>query len=373
MLFSQIIGQHEIKQHLIQTVKENRVSHAQLFYGPPSTGKLALAIAYAQYLSCTGEKDNDSCGVCASCHKYQRLIHPDLHFVFPVVSVTGKANISDNFIDVWRKTLIENQYISLNYWLDAIGAENKQGNIYTDEAHQIIRKLSLKTFESEYKIMIIWLPERMHNTTANKLLKILEEPPAKTLFLLITDNQEDIISTILSRTQPLKIPRIDYKSLANALIEQYNISESEAVEISRMSQGNYLQAQSHINTSEDLNFFFEKFKELMRLAYQRNVAQLINWVNDLAKLSREKQKSFMEYSLKMIRGSFMIRHNFEDFSLLLKNEIDFSQNFSAFITENNIEALSDEFDRAAYHIERNANGRIVLHDLGFKIMMLIRQ
>ncbi len=373
MLFSEIIGQQEIKRHLIQTVRENRVSHAQLFYGPPGSGKLAIAIAYAQYLCCTGNKNDDACGTCPSCRKYQKLIHPDLHFVFPVISVSGKANVSDSYIEIWRSQVLANPYFSLNMWLDALGAENKQGSIYTEEAREIIRKLNLKTFEAEFKVMIIWLPERMNNTTANKLLKILEEPPDKTLFILVADNHEDIISTILSRAQPVKIPRIDTGSLSHALIEKFGITDSEANEICRLSQGNYLEALNHISTSDEFDYFFDKFTSLMRLSYSRNVAELTKWVSDLAQLSREKQKSFMEYALRMIRGSFMIRNHFDDISLLIRKESEFSQKFSAFITPANIEGIADEFDKAAYHIERNGNARIILTDLGFRMMVHIRK
>ncbi|HOY37673.1 MAG: DNA polymerase III subunit delta [Bacteroidales bacterium] len=372
MKFQEIIGQEEVKKYLIQTVTENRVSHAQLFYGPPSSGKLALAVAYAQYICCANKSATDSCGECASCRKYAKLIHPDLHFVFPVISAQGKSSISDTYIESWRLNFLSNPYITLNEWLECIGAENKQGSIYAEEAREILHKLNLKTFEAEYKVMIIWLPERMNNSTANKLLKMLEEPPDKTLFVLVADNHEEILPTILSRTLPVKIPRIDNKSLSEALVSKFGINTSEAREICNMSEGNYLEAVNHINTSEELVFYFEKFVALMRQAYSRNIYDLVKWVGEIAGTGREKQKSLMEYSLRMIRGNFLINNSLPEMSFLVKRERDFSERFSAYITPNNVEKIAEAFEKAAYHIERNGNARIILTDLCFTMMALLK-
>jgi len=372
MKFRDIIGQEDIKKYLLSTVRENRVSHAQLFYGPPSSGKLSLAVAYAQYVCCTNKSEFDSCGECPSCKKYGKLIHPDLHFVFPVVSATGKASISDTYIEQWRTMFLSNPYLTLNEWLYCIGAENKQGSIYAEEAREILHKLNLKTFEADYKVMIIWLPERMNNSTANKLLKMLEEPPDKTLFILVADNHEEIIPTILSRTQPVKIPRIDSKSLSDVLLSKFEISEAEALEICHMSEGNYLEAINHINTSEEFIYFFDKFVSLMRHAYSKNIYELVKWVSEIAPTGREKQKSLMDYSLRMVRGNFIINSKVPEMSFLVKKEMEFSTRFSAYITTNNVEKISDAFEKAAYHIERNGNARIVLTDLFFNLIVLLK-
>lgn len=373
MLFSEVIGQQTVKQQLIQTVKENRVSHAQLFYGPQGSGKLALAIAYAQYISCTGKKTDDSCGNCPSCHKYSRLVHPDLHFVFPVISGQGKASVSDSYIDAWREMVLKNPYFNLNMWLNHIGAENKQGSIMADEAREIIRKLSLKTFEAEYKVMIVWLPERMNNAAANKLLKILEEPPDKTLFILVADTHEDVLPTILSRAQPRKIPAIDSESLSAWLMKQFGVDQAEAIDVCRMSAGNYFEACNHIDASNDFTFNFNNFVALMRLAYAKNVGDMVKWVSNMAGIGREKQKEFIEYALRMLRGNFLMNSKLPDLSFLVQQEVDFSKKFSAFITNNNVEAIANELDKAAYHIERNGNPKIVFTDLAFTLMVLLRQ
>ena len=372
MLFRNIIGQEKVKERLARSIHEARISHAQLFFGEEGSGALPLAMSYAQMLLCTNKQKADSCGQCSSCVKSEKLVHPDIHFVYPI-ALQKDVRISTHAVAEWRTAVLENPYLNLSDWFVHLSAENKQPVIGVEESAEILRKLQLTTYEGEFKVMIIWLPERMNNTTANKLLKILEEPPDKTLFILVADNHEDIISTILSRAQPVKIPRIDTGSLSHALIEKFGITDSEANEICRLSQGNYLEALNHISTSDEFDYFFDKFTSLMRLSYSRNVAELTKWVSDLAQLSREKQKSFMEYALRMIRGSFMIRNHFDDISLLIRKESEFSQKFSAFITPGNIEGIADEFDKAAYHIERNGNARIILTDLGFRMMVHIRK
>ena len=250
MLFSQIIGQQDIKQRLIHTVANQRIPHAQLFRGSEGVGKLGLAIAYAQYICCENRSEKDSCGICPSCVKYKKLAHPDLHFVFPVIKPGNRTSVvCDDFIGEFREQIFKSPYFSVNDWYATISDDAKQGLIYSNESEEIMRKLSLKTYESEYKIMIIWLPEKMHGTCANKLLKILEEPPEKTVFLLVSNEPDQIITTILSRTQHIHVPRLAENDIVVTLLHDndLDISQDEALSIARISNGSYLNALSALN------------------------------------------------------------------------------------------------------------------------------
>lgn len=380
MLFKEIIGQEKIKKRLIQTVKDNRISHAQLFLGPEGSGKLALAIAYAQYICCENKKNtntiDDSCGSCLSCKKYQKLIHPDLHFVFPVAKtkkVDKDSPVSDDFIYEWRTSILESPYIQLNQWLELINVENKQGIIYTEESNEIIKKLNLKSFESEYKVMIIWMPEKMHTTAANKLLLMIEEPPPKTLFLLVSENAGQIIQTILSRTQLIKIPKIDNNSLLEYIrsSDKFDLKEQEINNIVRLANGNYIKALDIINSSHEHSYNFEMFKQLMRNCYKNKILDIIKWVDEISKVGREKQKSFLLFSLRMIRENFILNIKHNEIVYLTDEEADFSQKFSPFINQQNIFQLADELNKAHYHIERNANNKIVFLDLSLRLTKLL--
>ena len=372
MQFKDIIGHVDIKKQLIKTVNEQRISHAQLFFGPSGTGKLALALAYAQYISCSNKQDSDSCGVCPSCKKYQKLIHPDLHFVFPVISQTGKLSVSDTYITQWREKVLENPYFNLESWLITLGSENKQASIFKDEARAILQKLSLKSFESEFKVMIIWLPEKMNNTVANKLLKIIEEPPQKTLFILISNQREEILPTISSRTQPIKISRLKPDDIASSLQHREGLSSERAFEISKLSGGSYIQALNHINTSQSRLDHFDSFVSLMRLAYQRKGLEVMDWAKTISREGREKQKSFLAFGLRMLRENFVIQQGIDKVNMLLEEEAGFAKKFSTFITPHNINQLSEAFEEAHYHITRNVNSQIVFTDLGFIVMQELR-
>jgi len=260
MLFKEIIGQEEIKKKLIKTVEENRISHAQLFSGPEGAGSLPLAIAYAQYISCEDRSGNDSCGTCHSCLKYSKLIHPDLHFILPVASTPKvKEPLTDKFLEEWRESFLENPYLSPAEWYKAIGLENKQGFINVDESYEIIRKLSLKSYESEYKVVIIWLPEKMNKPKENKLLKIIEEPPSKTLFLMITENSTNILPTIYSRAQMIRIPKLEEKEILLALQQKYDFEEVNMKDAAHLADGNYLRALNILEKTEENKLHFEKF------------------------------------------------------------------------------------------------------------------
>lgn len=374
MFFKEIIGQEAIKQRLIQSVREERVSHAQLFAGPEGTGKLALAIAYAQYVACTNRQHNDSCGECPSCKKYRKLIHPDLHFVFPVVKTPKfKEPVSDNFLEEWRAMIAQSPYFNLDQWFDLIGVENSQGLIYAHQSEEIIRKLNLKSYESEYKVMIIWLPEKMHVACANKLLKMIEEPPVKTLFVLITENEEDIISTIRSRCQLIIVPPIDPDSMTKALEQLPEAEGFDLRNIVHLSKGNFGKAIELLEPDEQTLFNLERFKELMRFSYGRKYSDLFKWVDQVAGIGREKQKSLLNYFLNSLRENFIYNLKNRELTFMSDQEEEFSKRFSPFINERNIQELTEVFELAFAHIGMNGNPRIIFTDVSFKIVKLIRK
>lgn len=377
MLFKDVIGQEETKKKLIKTVKDNRVSHAQLFSGPEGAGSLPLAIAYAQYLSCGNRNGDDSCGTCPSCNKYAKLIHPDLHFILPVASTPKvKDPLTDKFLEEWRKSFIENPYLNPAAWYKAIGLENKQGFINVKESSEIIRKLSLKTYESEFKVVIIWLPEKMNDQTANKLLKIIEEPPSKTLFLMITGNSGNILPTIYSRAQMIKIPKLDEAEIFSALKQKYDFEEVKIKDAAHLADGNWLKALNLLEKTEESMLHFEKFTALMRLCWIRDMLGLLNWVEEMSRLGRESQKLFLDYGLRIIRENFIMNINPEtsgEMIRMTRYESDFSVKFSKFINKNNIFGIASEFNQACLHIEANANGKIVFHDMANRLAKLIKQ
>jgi DNA polymerase-3 subunit delta' len=374
MFFKDVIGQDATKQRLIQSVKEERVSHAQLFAGPEGSGKLALAIAYAQFVACTNRQENDSCGECPSCKKYRKLIHPDLHFVFPVIKTPKfKEPISDNFLEDWRMMIGQNPYFNADQWFEQIGVENAQGLIYAHQSEEIIRKLNLKSYESEYKVMIIWLPEKMHVACANKLLKMIEEPPVKTLFILITEDEEEIISTIRSRCQLIIIPPIDSASLEKAIVALPEAEGFDIRNIVHLARGNYGKALELLQPDDETSFNLERFKELMRNSYGRKYSELFKWVDQLALIGREKQKMMLNYFLLILRENFIYNLKNKELSFMNSQEEEFSKRFSPFINERNIIELTEVFETAFAHIGMNGNPKIIFTDVTFKVMKLIRK
>jgi DNA polymerase III subunit delta' len=375
MNFAKIPGQEETISKLVKSVNEGRVSHAQLFAGPEGCGSLALALAYARFVSCENRSETDSCGTCKSCVKYEKLIHPDLHFVFPVIK--GKKSsepVSDNYIGEWREMIKKSPFFTLNNWLDSIEVGNAQGMIYTSEASEIIRKLSLKTFESDFKIMIIWLPEKMNQATSNKLLKMIEEPPEKTLFLLVSEEPDKIIPTILSRCQLVKIPRFSTKALEEYLINTYNPDKNKAADFARVSMGNINRAIQLFESEESTTANLDMFKSLMRFAWKRDIGSIIGWSEEIAASGRESQKNFVVFSLRILRENLMLTLGQKTHNLvyLSGQEEDFSGKFHPFINQNNIYPLTDEFNLVHAHIEANGNPKIIFLDLGLKIAQLIR-
>jgi DNA polymerase-3 subunit delta' len=374
MFFRQVIGQENIKKSLLQSVKDSRVSHAQLFAGSDGSGNLALALAYARYVSCRNKQEGDSCGECPSCKKYSKLIHPDLHFVFPVVKTPKfKDPVSDNFLNEWRAMVNKNPYFNLDQWFSFIGAENAQGLIYSHESEEIIRKLNLKPFESEFKVMIIWMPEKMHVACSNKLLKMIEEPPSKTLFLLVAENEENIITTIRSRCQLIKIPPIDDVSVETALSTVQGAEGANIESIVHLARGNYRRALELLQPDEMSAFNLERFKELMRFSYGRKFLDLFRWSEVLSAVGREKQKSFLLYSMKLLRENFVSNLKNNALVFMADDEADFSKRFAPFINERNIIQLSKLLEEAFNHVSMNGNPRIIFTDMAFKVTKLIRK
>ncbi len=375
MQFSQVVGQQDIKSRLVRMVKENRVSHALLFCGPEGNGKLALAIAFAQYLNCKNPQNGDSCGECSSCKKYAKLVHPDLHFVFPVIKTgSDKSAVSDTYINEWRGFVNQTPYFSLTEWLNNIRkeGENKQGAIFTAESSEIIRKLSLKTFEGKYKVMIIWMPEKMNEATANKLLKILEEPSKQTVFILVSNQPDQMISTILSRTQQLKIPAFEDHDIYDYLSNTFGIEEVVAKDIAKVANGNILNSIEQVQQSDDNKLFFENFVHMMRNAYARRVGDMLHWVEDMSRLPREKIRNFLNYSIHMIRENYIMNFKQEEIVHLTKEQYDWSRKFSPFINDKNAVMIANDFSLADSHIGQNGNSKIILFDLALKLIISIK-
>ena len=373
MFFRNVIGQKEIKQQLIQSVKSGYIPHARLLSGPEGVGKIALALAYARYLSCSNRYEEDACGLCPSCIKYNKLSHPDLHFVFPIIkNDKKKKEICDDYLTEWRRFVMQNPYFNLASWLNYIGAENSQGMIYARESEEIIRKLNLKAYESEYKIMLIWLPEKMHEACSNKLLKMIEEPPFYTVFLLISENPDRIIGTIQSRTQQLPIPPIQPEDMEIALSPMIT-NDSERSNLVHLANGNYLKALEIIETGLETKQYFELFKSIMRNSWLSNVRNMKAEAEVFAGLGRERQKHFLAYSQNMIRENFLYRLNLPEINYLNTEESDFSNKFSPYVNEKNVVELMEELALAEKHIESNVNSRMVFFDLSMKIAILIKK
>lgn len=377
MLFSEIFGQNNLKQQLKDTVLHNRVAHAQLFYGNQGNGKLALAIAYAQFINCR-DKDKlqhgDSCGKCPSCNKYNKLIHPDLHFVFPVAGGDNtKKYISNDFIKSWRELLIEkNYYITLSDWHAKIAIERKQAAINVAECNKIISTLSYSSYESEYKVMIIWMVEKLNYAAAPRLLKILEEPPDKTLFLLIADQTDLIISTILSRLLPVKIPKLAEADLVAACEKTLAINSNQAKQLAMLSNGSLTEAlrlsgQSHVRREN-----FDKFVGWMRQCWSLDMQGLSAFSDQMAKESRETCKSFLRFGLDIIRNCLLINYTKDALVKTITHEKTFYLKFAPFINNANIAAFAEQYNKAIFHIERNVHTGMVFFDLSLNTAKLLK-
>ncbi len=369
MYFRDIIGLSDVKKHLIDSVRQGLVPHARLFYGPEGVGKLPLAIAYARYLNCEHRGEEDACGKCPSCQKFDKLAHPDLHFVFPVI----KSKVCDEYLPQWRQFLLQNTYFNLNDWLRFIDAQNAQGVIYAKESDEIIRKLNLKGYEATYKVMIVWLPEKMHEACANKLLKMIEEPPANTVFLLVSDDPENVLQTIRSRCQPLPVRAIGYDDMVGAVRHTLALDPDTAKAVAHIANGSFSRAIEIVQSSDERRHFFDLFVKMMRSSVSRNIKLIKETAGELASAGRETQKSFLEYSLSMFREYFISNLHQPEMVYLDYEEQAFGQRFAPFINEKNIEAFYDEFSLAYRQIEQNGNAKIIFLDLCLKVTVLLKK
>ncbi|MCS6823073.1 MAG: DNA polymerase III subunit delta [Cytophagaceae bacterium] len=377
MLFSSIPGLTSIKQTLIKGVQNNHVAHAQIFAGPEGSANLAMAIAYACYVNCENKQQLDSCGLCASCSKYLKLAHPDLHFVFPysTTKLVPKDPTSGAFLKEWRSFLTNNPYQNLSQWGELIGSENKPLIIPVEEARHIIKTLSVKSFEARYKSMIIWLPETMRHEAANAILKILEEPPQKTLFLLVTHAIDKIIPTILSRTQKIIVPPFTQEEVYQYLKARYDADEKQLNNAAYLSEGNVNEAISILLQTE--HEYRSMFRDWMRLCYMlyKKTSHLIDlneWVETFSKLSKDNQKNFFQFGMHILREALVYKATGHQLIKLPPEDLSFVEKFSQVLNEYLIEKIAQKLNESAYHIERNANSKITFMHTTFYIASMFK-
>ena len=381
MQFSEILGQEHIKSHLTKSANLGRIPHAQLFVGPEGSGTLPMAIAYAQYLICSNQNGENS-GSNEACNlKFQKTSHPDLHFIYPTVSteeVKTKPKSID-FITEWRQFLEQNKYGSLFDWYQILGVKNKQGEIRVDDAQEILKLLALKSFEGGYKVMIIWMADKLNIAASNKLLKLLEEPTDRTVFILISENEEDIIQTIRSRCQVLHFNGLPEKVIADALISNKNMEPKAALKIAHQAQGNYNKALQLLQTDNESTFFERWFVDWVRAAFRAKgnaaaIQDLIQWSEQIAGLGRETQKKFLEFCIEMFRQALLLNYQAPNLVYMEPQVEKFKlENFAPFVNGNNINDIFKELSDAMYHIERNGNAKIILTDLSIKLTRLIHK
>lgn len=396
MQFQSITGQKNVKEHLVQMMQNNRLSHALLFLGKEGNGALQLAIAFAQYIVCdkvNGKEQTesaesvpslfgepalpaagsrlltDSCGECPSCKKAAQLVHPDIHFSYPVIPrKSGDKPVATDYIKEWREFISTNPYGNVYDWLQFIEAENKQGNITANECNDIIRKLSLKSFESKYKILIMWMPEFL-GKEGNKLLKLIEEPPADTLFVFVAENESLILPTILSRTQLVKIPALSKLEVEAALEINAGVPMSKAQQIAAISEGNYREALSQIQDQED--DWHLLLREWLNAIVRSGPVAQVKWIEDTAKIGREKQKQFLKYFIHLLEQAIRLRAMGPDPLTEGTNETDFAQRLNKLCDIGQQEAIINELDKASYYIERNANAKMLFHALSIRLYHII--
>ena len=379
MYFKEVLGQEKLKKLLMQSIREGTVPHAQLFLGPKGSANLTLALAFAQYVTCKNKQQDDACGACASCIKHLKFVHPDLHFVFPVATTSNVKTkpVSKNFLSEWRSLLDENPYFSLFDWLKHIGVENKQGLISVEESVHVLKDLSLKPYESETRIMLIWMPEKMNIQAANKLLKIIEEPPQKTLFLLVAESTENMLATVLSRTQLLKVPRHSDEEVLNYLTNS-GVEQGKAKMISNLVDGNIneaIQLAEHVEDSEQNALSFVQWMRLCFSALQvKDIDKLVQWSEMIAKAGRENQKSFLFFASNVMRDALLKNYGVEKMMKMNVSGHNFTmEKFAPFIHAENCMEIISELNMAQLHVERNANPKILFLDTSFKIARLLHK
>jgi len=374
MKFSDISGYDSLKTQLIQSVVSDQIAHAQLFLGPEGGPNLALALAFSTFINCQNRTPEDSCGECDACRKNEKLVHPDVHFAFPVSAtkkIKAKDVISIKFLSEWRNFVIQDPYNNAGGWNNYFGGENKQLNISRQESREIIKNLSLKAFEGLYKIMIIWLPEYMHPAAANALLKILEEPPQNTLFLLVSNDETKLLSTILSRTQIVQIRPFSDEEIKDLLINQHFIDEDKAGQIAHLVDGNINEALRLAREVEDDSH--KMFRDWMRLCYTGDLMELTKWTEKFNSMTKVAQQTLFHYGLSMMREALIVSNNELDLSRLMGEEFEFVKNFSKMLSLESIEEISDILNEAFYHIERNAHSKILFLSVSLKIFEIFKK
>ncbi len=379
MTFNEVIGQQEVQERLVQMVSEGRLPHAMMLCGPAGSGKLALAVAFGCYLlnrkpnnpMFPDDPDNQESPM------LRKLEHPDLHFTYPTIKLpsmgTDHKPVSDDFAREWHELIMQGPYFTLDQWLTAIGAENQQAIITAGESDELVRKLSLKSSQGGYKVSIIWLPERMNIECANKLLKLIEEPPTQTVFLMVCQEPDKLLETIRSRVQRIDVKKLPDDIIRQGLIERRGIDEESARRISRMSNGSWMKALEALQVDNENKQFLDLFIQLMRLAYQRNVKELRKWSETMAAFGREKQKRFLEFFLRMTRENFMYNFQQADLCYMTQEEEAFARNFARFINEANVLQLYELSNRAIRDIGQNANAKIVFFDFALQVIVLLIQ
>ena len=365
MKFTEVIGQEEVRERLVQMVSEGRLPHAIMLCGPTGVGKKALAVAFGCYLLDRGTESP----------MLAKLEHPDLHFTFPTIKLPSMGSdhmpVSDDFIHEWHELIMESPYFSMDQWMTAIGAENQQAIITAGESDELVRKLSLKSSQGGYKVSIIWLPERMNISCANKLLKLIEEPPTQTVFIMVCEEPDKLLETIRSRVQRIDVKKLPAETICQALIDRRGIDPDAARRISRLANGSWLKALEELQVGTENEQFLDLFIMLMRLAYQRNVKDLRKWSETMSVFGREKQKRFLEFFLRMIRENFMYNFHNEELSYMTQKEEDFAKNFARFINEANVLGIYDLVNVAIRDIGQNANAKIVFFDLALQMIVLL--
>ena len=382
MKFNEVIGQEECKQRLLQMVSEDRLPHAIMLCGPTGVGKKALAIAFACHLlnrrqESMGMFDVPEIPDAPEPVMLQKLEHPDLHFTYPTIKLPSMGSdhmpVSDDFASEWHELLIQGPYFTMDQWMTAIGAENQQAIITAGESDELVRKLSLKSSQGGYKVSIIWLPERMNIACANKLLKLIEEPPSQTVFIMVSEEPDKLLETIRSRVQRIDVKKLPADTIRQELIARRGIDEDAATRISRLANGSWMKALDELQVGTENEQFLDMFIMLMRLAYQRNVRELRKWSDTMAAFGREKQKRFLEFFLRMVRENFMYNFQNADLCYMTQKEETFAKNFARFINEANVLPISDLINRAIRDIGQNANAKIVFFDMALQIIVLLIQ
>ncbi|WP_323787455.1 DNA polymerase III subunit delta' [Psychroserpens sp.] len=380
MLFSEILGQEHIKSHLTTSADHGRVPHAQLFVGPEGSGTLPMAIAYAQYLLCKNSDEENGNGNEACNIKFKNLSHPDLHFAFPVATNDKVKShpVSNHFMEEWRQLIDRQPYGNLFDWYRILGIDNKQGQIGVDEAQDIVKALALKSYEGGYKVMLIWMAEKMNTSASNKLLKLIEEPPNKTIFILIAEDEEQIINTIKSRCQLLHFPPLAEDVIKTSLIKNYQIPEADAIKIAHQANGNYNKACDLVYSDSEDTQFEDWFVFWIRSAFKAKgnksaIHDLISWSETIAKTGRETQKQFLNFCLDFFRQALLLNYNASTLVFMEPKTSFKLENFAPYVHGNNILDISKELQDAIYHIERNGNSKIILTDLSIKLTRLLHK